>query len=254
MACVDLSLSLIVQNMWQLKVSAPLYSLFSVSPNPQSEDVAEMASEKYLIRQLHFVAEVALRVGGVTKSVPNGTTRAVTEWAPRRVTNFEGSPNTSLYSMPMSLAFANNFIEEKFNSFWRVQRKWSYNERYIQSGKTGKIETCEQFWCLMIGISHQNLTTHRNITDVYTLRENLISAFVVFSYCFFQICKLQRWNWTQVYFSRTNIKHQTSPVLESESSLINPQLGVVDCGGEKNGGDDDHMGGFGWVFTETDWW
>ena len=45
MACVDLSLSLIVQNMWQLKVSVPLYSLFSVSPNPQSEDVAEMAFE-----------------------------------------------------------------------------------------------------------------------------------------------------------------------------------------------------------------
>ena len=55
MACVDLSLSLIVQNMWQLKVSVPLYSLFSVSPNPQSEDVAEMASEKYLIQQLHLL-------------------------------------------------------------------------------------------------------------------------------------------------------------------------------------------------------
>ena len=47
---------------------------------------------------------------------------------------------------------------------------------------------------------------------------------------------------TGIFFSH---KHQTSPVLESESSLITPQLGVVDCGGEKNGGDDDHMGGFG---------
>ena len=50
---------------------------------------------------------------------------------------------------------------------------------------------------------------------------------------------------TGIFFSHFRIHCQKSPVLVSESSLINPQLGVVDCGGEKNGGDDDHMGGFG---------
>ena len=52
---------------------------------------------------------------------------------------------------------------------------------------------------------------------------------------------------TGIFFSHFKIHSQISPVLECESSLINPQLGVVDCacGGEKNGGDDDHMGGFG---------
>ena len=51
---------------------------------------------------------------------------------------------------------------------------------------------------------------------------------------------------TDIFFQHFKIHCQTSPVMVSESSPINPKLGVVDCGsGEKNGGDDDHMGGFG---------